>query len=340
MKKVSRAVGPCLAVVTMALGGVMACGGGGSHVMGVSGGAGSTGSSGSTGTGGTPTGSAGDSSTPGTAGGSGDAGSTGSGGSGGTPGTGGSASGDAGSGGATTGTGGTTTGDGGTAGAGAGGTTGAGGTADMGYTGPFTCTLVAGLLVTSEWFNAGFENDGVNGAQWEGKFQHYGYIDIWAQDPPAGFAWTAPITSACTMNSMTPDRVIFTAWSWEITDETKYIADVVTDIAEFKKNFPTIKRFELSTIVRCPMDKMCNPNAQVPPLAGADHNAAVQDCYVAPYIDDALAKVAAMYPGFVYVAPKFESPACQNPPNGAHLYSWNTMIAKTIAAYYMDPTHP
>jgi hypothetical protein len=44
------------------------------------------------------------------------------------------------------------------------------------------------------------------------------------------------------------------------------------------------------------------------------------DCYVPPAIDDALNKVAAQFPGLVYVAPKFESPACPTPPNAAHLY--------------------
>jgi hypothetical protein len=278
----------------------------------------SSGTSGTTGTGGSASGTAG-SSSAGTAGASGAAGSA----TAGTSGAAGAAG--AGMAGAT-----------GTAGA---GTAGAGG-GDMGYTGPFTCTLVAGLLVTGEWFNAGFENDGVDGTTWEGKFQHYGYIDIWAQDPPAGFAWTAAITSACTKNAMNPDRVLFTAWSWELAYmEDKYIADTVQDIMQFKKNFPNIKRFELMTIVRCPNNMMCNPNAKIPPIAGVtDHNAGQQDCYVAPSQDDALAKVAAMFPGWAFVGEKFESPTCENPVNGAHLYHENTAIAKTIATWYM--THP
>ena len=327
MRKVTHAFGPCIGVITLALSGVIGCGGGSSgHVM-----VGTTGSAGdSSGAAGSSTGAAGSQQTTGAAGSTGAAGNpTGAAGSG----AGAGSSGAAGS------TGGST----GAAGAGSGGSTGAAGAGaagtgggDMGYTGPFTCTLVSGLLVTQEWFTAGFENDGVDGTTWEGKFQHYGYIDIWAQDPPAGFAWTAQVQSACTKNAMDPDRILFTAWSWEITDETKYIADVVQDIMQFKKNFPHIKRFELMTIVRCPGNKMCNPNAAVPPVMGTDHNAGQQDCYVAPYIDDALAKVAAMFPGFAYVAPKFESPTCENPVNGAHLYHENTAIAKTIATWFMS----
>ena len=323
MRKVTHAFGPCIGVITLALSGVIGCGGGSSgHVM-----VGTTGSAGdSSGAAGSSTGAAGSQQTTGAAGSTGAAGNP-TGAAGNPTGAAGSGAG-AGSSGAAGSTGGST----GAAGAGAAGT----GGGDMGYTGPFTCTLVSGLLVTQEWFTAGFENDGVDGTTWEGKFQHYGYIDIWAQDPPAGFAWTAQVQSACTKNAMDPDRILFTAWSWEITDETKYIADVVQDIMQFKKNFPHIKRFELMTIVRCPGNKMCNPNAAVPPVMGTDHNAGQQDCYVAPYIDDALAKVAAMFPGFAYVAPKFESPTCENPVNGAHLYHENTAIAKTIATWFMS----
>jgi hypothetical protein len=220
---------------------------------------------------------------------------------------------------------------------GSGGAGGTGGPGPDGYTGPFTCTLVAGLLPTEEWFNAGFEIDGVDGTTWEGKFQHYGYINIWAQDPPAGFAWTAPLTSPCTINSTDPDRVLFTAWSWELAYmEDTYIADTVQAIMQFRKNFPHIKRFELMTIIRCPGDTMCNPNAAIPPIASVtNYNAGQQDCYVAPSQDDALAKVAAMFPGWAYVAPKFESPSCANPVNGAHFFYENTAIAKTIATYYI-----
>jgi hypothetical protein len=343
MRKTTQSFGPWIGVLVLALGGVAACGGGGRTgnvvvTQGTAGmGAGTAGTVGMSGTGGTVTTTGtGGSSSSGTSGTTGGSGSTGTGGTG--PGTAGTTGGSGSSG--TAGASGTTgaSGAGGGAAGAAGGATGTAGSGDMGYTGPFTCTLVSGLLVTQEWFTAGFENDGVDGTQWEGKFQHYGYIDIWAQDPPAGFAWTAPIQSACTKNSTSPDRVLFTAWSWELAYmEDKYIADVLQDIMEFKKNFPNIKRFELMTIVRCPMNKMCNPNAAVPPIQGVtDHNAGQQDCYVAPQQDDALAKVAAMFPGWAYVAPKFESPTCENPVNGAHLYHENTAIAKTIATWYMS----
>jgi hypothetical protein len=201
---------------------------------------------------------------------------------------------------------------------------------------PFECTLVSGILHTQEWFNAGFETQpGIDDSKWEGKFQHYGYIDIWSQDPPSGFAWAAPIISPCAKSSDAPDRVIFTAWDWEVTDEQMYADFVVQDVNQFRKYFPSIKRMDLLTIVRCPGNKMCNPNAQVPPIEGVtDKNAGQQDCYVAPYVDAALAKAAAQFPGLVFVGPRFESPACASPVNGAHFYMYNPQIAAEIAAYY------
>jgi hypothetical protein len=316
--------------------------GGPAGVVGTSGGKTGAAGSGASGAAGSPAAGAIGTAGSGTAGSSGGAGSAAAGTSGGAgaagAGAGGSSAGASGTaGGGTAGTSDAAGNTGTTGSGGSGGAIGAAGTSGGGFTGPFTCTLLAGLLLTRDWFLAGFENDGVDGTTWEGMFPHYGYIDIWAQDPPAGFAWTAPISSACTNNALNPDRVLFTAWSWELAYmEDIYVADVLQDIMEFKKNFPNIKRFELSTIVRCPGNEMCNPNATVPPIAGiTDHNAAGQDCYVAPSQDDALAKVAAMFPDWAFVAPKFEWPSCPNPINGVFPDKQNPTIAKTIASYYI-----
>jgi hypothetical protein len=232
----------------------------------------------------------------------------------------------------------------GAAGTAAGGASGGAGTGGGSvFNGPFECTLVAGLLVTGEWYNAGFENDGVDGTKWEGRFVHYGYIDIWAQDPPGGFTWTMGLTSPCTKNSTAPDRVVFTAWSWELAYmKDKYVQTTAEAVRKFIKNYPSMKRMDLMTIVRCPGDettnvtgKMCNPNAAIPPKPGVtDHNAGQQDCYVNPEVDQALTEVAAMFPGLVTVGKKFYSPACRAPVDGAHLGNNNTQVAKDIANYY------
>jgi hypothetical protein len=352
MKKFANTFRPWLGILALALGGVAACAGGAATdntKPATSGSAGSTqGAAGSTqgaaGTSGaagsTTSGSGGASNSEGTAGTSGSAGATGSAGSAGTSGSAG-ATGSAGAGGTD-----------GAGAAGASGTAGAMGTAGTGsvagFPGPFSCSLVAGLLTTGEWYNAGFENDGVDGTKWEGKFQHYGYIDIWAQDPPAGFSWNAPISSPCTTNSTTPDRVIWVAFSWELAYMVDvYVAKTVLAVKQFQKYYPSMKRMDLMTLIRCPGDevtlpsgKMCNPNAAIPPIAGVtDHNAGQQDCYVNKEVDQALDMVAAKFPGLVYIGKKFYSPACKNPVDGAHLGSNNTQVAKDVATWYKDPTH-
>jgi hypothetical protein len=359
MEKFAGTSRPWLAAFALAATGVLACANPGTDNLMTVGGAGTNGAAGTTPSAGT-TGSTGG--TPGSAGAAGgttgsSAGTTGS--SGGTTGsaagTTGSTAGTTGSSGGTTGsTAGTTGSTAGTTGGTAGTTGGAAGGSATGFTGPFDCTLVAGLLITREWYTAGFENDGVDGTKFEGKFQHYGYIDIWAQDPPAGFAWNAPIEFACTKNSTAPDRVIYTAWSWELAYMTdQYVMKTAEAIRKFKKNYPSMKRLDLLTLARCPPDpakpetavsgRQCNPNAKIPPIAGTtDHNAGQQDCYVNKEVDTALDMVAAMpeFAGLVYVGPKFYSPACRAPVDGAHLGNNNTQVAKDIATYYKDPAHP
>jgi len=217
------------------------------------------------------------------------------------------------------------------------------------FNGPFVCSMVAGLLITQEWYTAGFETGGVDDTKWQGMFMHYGYVDIWAQDPPAGYTWSAPIHSACTKNSTMPDRVIFTAWSWELAySKNKFVTTTAEAVRKFKKTFPSMKRLELVTLARCPKDpanpafdvsgKHCNPNAAVPPQPGVTNkNAGQQDCYVPPEVDSALEKVAAMpeFAGLVYVGPKFYSQACREPVDGGHLGSNNNQVAKDVATYYM-----
>jgi hypothetical protein len=209
-----------------------------------------------------------------------------------------------------------------------------------GFTDPFACTMVAGTLLTQAWFIAGFEDAGLDGTKWEGKFQHYGYVDIWAQDPPGGFAWNAIIQSACTQNPEAPDRVIFTAWSFELSSkEDVYVTTTAAAVRQFIKHYPSMKRLDLMTIIRCPGDpvtlpggKMCNPNADY--VASYGHDLGKEDCYVPPTVDGALEKVAAQFPGLVFVAPKFYSPDCPPTNGGSFGAAGNAAVAKDIAAYY------
>jgi hypothetical protein len=298
-----------------------------------SGGAGGSGGSGSTMNGGSTTNAAGQNGTTtggsasgaaSTAGGSGSGGAAGTGGSGGEP----AAAGSAGS---------------STAGASQGGTGGAPpGEPAMN----FTCTQVIGAMITGEWFNGGnFEDKlealGGDPDKWELKNEHYGTIEKWV-DPSEGPAandhlyWGHAVSSACAASSNNPDRVIFTAISWELTTEQQWTTALQTVVQNIKAKYSNIRSIELTSQIRCPNNMMCNPNAVQGP--GSDAQASKQDCYVWPAQDAAMAAVAAADP-IVSVTPPFAAKTCRPEGiDGAHLGGANDGAAQAVAEYYAE--HP
>jgi hypothetical protein len=185
----------------------------------------------------------------------------------------------------------------------------------------YTCNLIIGLLVTSEWYMAGFEQV-VDNASWEIKAAHYAYTQEWA-NPNSSF-WATPIASPCAKNADAPDRVIFVALNWDYTTEKQWEDDVTKDVSVIQSKFPSVKNIELLSIVRCPL--ACG----TPPARPAE------TCYVSPITDQALAAVAAKMPNLVTVGPKFEDDTCADFPNlGTHMTAAATMsTGKKIGEYY------
>jgi hypothetical protein len=204
---------------------------------------------------------------------------------------------------------------------------------DAGRPSNFVCSQVLGLLTSNEWYSQGFEMDGVDPAKWQIKYQHYGYVREWAN--PNSTFWNAPISSACKESSTSPDRVVFAALDWEMLTEQEWVAALESAVATIKLKYPSLRWLDLMTLIRCPGNQMCNPNAKYGP--GANMSAAIQDCYVPPYEDSAIAKVAAAHPDFVGVGPKVEASMCRSPVDGAHLsQASNAKAAQDIAAYYKN----
>jgi hypothetical protein len=210
------------------------------------------------------------------------------------------------------------------------------------FGGPFTCTEVIGLLTTGEWYNAGFE-DGLGaelGALWQGRFAHYGYVMEYAK--PDSYAWSATavggvnnvtLTAPCTDGAAAPDRIVYQAWSWELTSEEAWVTNLEAALGTIRSKRPGVRRIDLMTIVRCPMNGWCHPDK--PPLGpNTDHDATKQDCHVPEFVDSAFARVAANHPELVAVAPKFEAHACAANIDGIHLGGANRPVAADIAAYY------
>lgn len=224
-----------------------------------------------------------------------------------------------------------------------GGTGGSAGSANaVPSSGPFECTLVLGSLLTSEWWNAGFETDVSNAAKWELKWHHHGnikhYADVaspfWSNEgDPNNDAEGSPIVSPCSSASLTPDRILFFAIDWDYLSEQEWVDGLQQVIDNIKLKYPSAKRIDLMNEVRCPNNQMCNPGAKYGP--GADADGLLQDCYVQPYVDTALQKVIARAPELLALGPQPESAECNPAHNGAHLTTpANTQAAQDIAKFY------
>jgi hypothetical protein len=204
-----------------------------------------------------------------------------------------------------------------------------GGGADAGVPTNFTCNQVLGFTLSSEWYNAGFERAaGITDSRWQQKFRDHGYITEWAN--PSSLFWGndaangAIISSACTQNTLSPDHVVLNILSWTITTQQEWATDITAAVNNLKVKYPNLRRVDLMTIIRGPNDALC----PTPPATG-------ETIVISQTLDDAMAQVAAQFPNFVFVAPKFEAPNCGVfNGGGPHLTTaGNTTMAPVIAAY-------
>jgi hypothetical protein len=192
----------------------------------------------------------------------------------------------------------------------------------------FTCNQVTGFTLTSEWYNQGFER-GVADARWQIKFREHGYIFEWAN--PASLFWGndaangAPIVSPCAQNSLSPDHVVLNVLDWTITAQQEWVTDITNAVNTLKLKYPDLKRVDLMTVIRGPGNMLC----PTPPAVG-------ETIVMPPALDAAMVQVAAQFPNFVFVAPKFEAPNCAAfSGGGPHLTTQgNMMIAPTLSAYF------
>lgn len=213
----------------------------------------------------------------------------------------------------------------------------------------FTCTQVTGALLTGEWYQGGdfepkLEALGGDPDKWELKNNHFGTIEKWS-NPTEGpiqtndgdsYYWGKEPSSPCAMNSNNPDRVIFTAISWEYVTEEEWTTALQAVVQNIKDKYSNIRWIELTSQARCPNNMMCNDNAVQGP--GSNGSAPLQDCYVWPAQDAAMAAVAAADP-IVGLTPQFEAEECRPEGiDGAHLGSANGAVAQSIAEWYA--AHP
>jgi hypothetical protein len=183
----------------------------------------------------------------------------------------------------------------------------------------YVCSLILGIATTNEWFG-GFEKV-VDNARWELKFQDSAHIEKWAD--PANAVWSLPITSPCAKNADAPDRIVFMGVNYDYATVELFLPKYVAVLNNVKAKYPTVKRLDVMTYTRGPGNVEC---------VGADRS---NDSYIKPAQDEAIAQFAAMYPGLVFPAPKWEVQACSDFTLCPHLTgAANAVISKTIGAYF------
>jgi hypothetical protein len=194
-----------------------------------------------------------------------------------------------------------------------------------GPTGPFTCSVVIGIQATGDWFQAGFEKI-VDNDRWELMEVHSAFINLWA-DPSDGI-WGSKPSSPCKMNATNPDRVILVVLSnhWETWTLDQWVTPIIATMKNFKAKYSNLRNLELSTFVRSPGDKPC-------PLGETFRQ------YDLAVADQAFAKVAAMFPELVTVAPIVHVDSCadyNNHPPHLQLAGPASRAAMKMGAIYKE----
>ncbi len=183
--------------------------------------------------------------------------------------------------------------------------------------GGFRCNLLLGVAVTSEWFDAGFERI-VDDQRWEAITKPHTSLEQWGD--PNNSVWSLGPTSACTEGASAPDRVLFTAMNWEYTSESEWEAGLVDVVRAIQTRFPSVKQIVLLSMIRAPENVSCGNAMSV----------------VAPFVDEAIATVAARSPEQVRVGPKLEAPSCEVFKNGGPHFTdaGRQLMAQRIAEYF------
>jgi hypothetical protein len=196
----------------------------------------------------------------------------------------------------------------------------AGASSDAAPPSNFVCSWVLGIHTTYEWYSAGFEQV-VDDARWEVsgiEMAQFGWAD------PNSALWQSPITSPCTTNSKTPDRIVFCGVDTDSTTVNQFLPEYVSVVNIIKTRFPSVKRIDLMTTARGPGNMEC---------IGANRSGS---SYIKAAQDQAIAMTVDMFPGFVYAAPKWEVMSCSDFGLCPHISAAaNKILAKTIGEYFL-----
>lgn len=183
----------------------------------------------------------------------------------------------------------------------------------------YTCNLVIGLSVTSEWFEAGFE-EVVSNARWEALVKPHTFVEHWAD--PGNAAWKEPLRSTCEQHENAPERVVFFVADWNYKTENDWITGLTSAVNAVRAHYPSAREIQLLSMVRGPKNATCG-----------DPKSTVE-----PFVDAAIAQLSAQFDGLVQVGPRFEAPSCDVFEKGGPHFTLEgrQRIARLIGEYYAN----
>jgi hypothetical protein len=182
----------------------------------------------------------------------------------------------------------------------------------------YLCNVVMGDSVTYDWYTSGFEN-GVDGSRWEAMASSQSglsFIQMW--NDTNNQLWSMTKISPCAQHADTPDRAIFLGVNWVYTTAAEWVTQLDAIVTLLQAKFPGIKEIDLKTMLRAPNNMSCGSTETV----------------VQPFIDEAIATVAAKYPGLVEIAPKLYAPSCNVFTGGGPHFT--AAGKQTVANLYSD----
>jgi len=187
------------------------------------------------------------------------------------------------------------------------------------------CNQATGGALIDELFIAGLES-GLDGARWQLKWKNAAAIEEWANAQST--FWDAPIESACTSNTTSPDRVVFMIFSWTVKTQADWQTKITQAVNNFRAEYPGLLRIDFMNQIRGPNNMLC----PTPPAEG-------ETIVVSPELQAAMQEVAVAFPGFVFLSPAWEASSCSDfQGGGPHLTTAGNMAAAGPAATHFALT--
>jgi len=165
----------------------------------------------------------------------------------------------------------------------------------------------------------------VDNAKWQLRWRSLGFVDQWAD--PQNSIWTEPLVSACANGSTSPDRVLYTGVNWTYTTAAEWVPQL-TAVSRTSRPVSGRQRDRFDDDAARARNKIC----------GKPSGSSTREQVTAPFVDEAIATVAAKYPTLVRVAPPFYAPNCDVfLPDSPHYAAGKAAaVSKVFSDYYVN----